>query len=60
LRAEVTRLVNIEKELIAVKKVSAGLIESEISENDDKVINHEDFVKQMIERLLNAEHKSFR
>jgi len=59
LRAEVARLVNIEKELIAVEKVYGGLLESEISENEnDEVINHEDFIKQMKARILNAEHNN--
>ena len=60
LRAEVSRLVNVEKELIAVEEVYGNLLESEISENesDGKLIKHEDFVKQMKERLLNAEHNN--
>lgn len=58
LRAEISRLKDVEKELIAVEKVYGSLLESEISENesDVKLVKHEDFVKQMKERLLNAEH----
>ncbi|MBU3215227.1 type II toxin-antitoxin system prevent-host-death family antitoxin [Clostridium estertheticum] len=59
LRAEVARLVIIEKELVAVEKVYGNLLESEISENgNDEVINHEDFIKQMKARVLNAEHNN--
>lgn len=61
LRVEVSRLVNIEKELNAVEKIYGGLLESEISDNEsdsEEVIKHEDFIKQMKERLLNAEHNN--
>ncbi|MBU3191511.1 type II toxin-antitoxin system prevent-host-death family antitoxin [Clostridium bowmanii] len=60
LRAEVSRLSNVEKELIAVERIYGGLLESEISENesDEKAIKHEDFVKQMKERILNAQHNN--
>lgn len=60
LRSEVARLVNIEKELIAVEKVYGNLLESEISENenDAEVIKHEDFIKEMKARVLNAEHNN--
>ncbi|MBW9153248.1 type II toxin-antitoxin system Phd/YefM family antitoxin [Clostridium estertheticum] len=59
LRAEVARLVSIEKELVAVEKVYGNLLESEISENEnDEVVNHEDFIKQMKARVLNAKHNN--
>lgn len=60
LRAEVSRLKDVEKELIVVENVYGSLLESEISENesDVKLVKHEDFVKQMKERLLNAEHNN--
>ncbi|MBU3182535.1 type II toxin-antitoxin system prevent-host-death family antitoxin [Clostridium psychrophilum] len=60
LRREVSRLVNVEKKLIALEEIYGSLLESEISENENEapVIKHEDFIKQMKERLLNAEHNN--
>ncbi|MBU3182434.1 type II toxin-antitoxin system Phd/YefM family antitoxin [Clostridium psychrophilum] len=60
LRAEVSRLVNVEKRLNAVEEIYGSLLESEISENENNgvTIKHEDFIKQMKERLLNAENNN--